>query len=95
MLLELIAQYYKLFWIGLAVLAFLKVILSYAFHGKLEGMNGVIFALFIWYNSEQQEMEEFSGRRTTMRFLNIITIGMYGMILLLITANILPRILGR
>jgi hypothetical protein len=95
MLLELIARYYKLLWFALAAIAFLKIILSYAFHGKLEGVNGVLFALFVWYSEEEQEMEEYGGRRTMMRFHNIVTLIMYGMILLIILASILPSIFGR
>ena len=74
MLLELIARYYKFLWLALAAIAFLKIILSYAFHGKLEGVNGVLFALFTWYSEEEQEMEEFGARRTIMRFQNIVTL---------------------
>ena len=95
MLLELIARYYKFLWFALAAIAFLKIILSYAFHGKLEGVNGVLYALFVWYSEEEQEMEEFSGRRTMMRVHNIITLMMYGMVMLIILASILPRIFGR
>lgn len=95
MLLELIARYYNLLWFALAALAFLKIILSYAFHGRLEGINGVLFALFVWYSEEEQEMEDYSGRRTMMRFHNIITLSLYSIVLLIILASILPRIFGR
>lgn len=95
MLLELIARYYKFLWLALAAVAFIKIILSYAFQGKLEGVNGILFALFSWYSEEEQELEEFGTRRTTMRFLNIITLCMYGVLLMIMLASLLPRIFGR
>lgn len=95
MLLELIAKYYNLLWVVLAAIALLKIILSYAFHGKLEGVNGMIYALFIWYSEEEQEMEEFSGRRTMMRIHNIITLLMYTVVVLIIFSSFLPRLFGR
>ena len=62
MLLELIARYYKLLWFALGAIAFLKIFLAFLFHGNLEGMNGVIFALFKWYGEEEQEMDMMNIR---------------------------------
>ena len=95
MLLELIARYYKLLWLAFAAIAFVKIILSYSFHGTLEGVNGILFALFKWYGEEEQEMEDFGPRRTLMRFHNIVTLMLYGMLLVILLATIFPKILGR
>jgi len=95
MLLELIARYYKLLWLAFAAIAFLKIILSYSFNGTLEGVNGILYALFKWYGEEEQEMEEFGPRRTTMRFHNIITLMVYGMLLVILAATLIPKVLGR
>jgi hypothetical protein len=95
MLLELIARYYKFLWLILLAIAFIKLILSYAFNGSLEGVNGVLFALFKWYGEEEQELEESAPRRTIMRLLNIITLTIYGMFLVILVATLLPMILGR
>jgi hypothetical protein len=94
MLLQLIAQYYKFLWMGLGCIAFLKIMLSFFFHGNLAGINGIIFAVFKWYGEEEQEMEEFSGRRFFMRIHNIVTIFFYIMLLIIIAATILPLFLG-
>jgi succinate dehydrogenase/fumarate reductase cytochrome b subunit len=93
MLLEFIARYYKLMWLGLGAIAFLKIFLSYAFHGNLEGTNGVIYALFKWYGEEEQEMEDVARRRT-MRIHNIVTLLLYVAILIIIAATLLPMFLG-
>ena len=95
MLLELIARYHKYLWIALAAIAFLKIILSYSFNENLEGVNGVLYALFKWYGEEEQEMEDYGPRRTTMRFHNIITLMIYVMLLIILIATILPQVLGR
>ena len=58
MLLEFIVRYYKVFWIVFGMIAFVKVIFAYVFHGGLQGINGVIFALFKWFNEEEQEIED-------------------------------------
>jgi hypothetical protein len=95
MLLDLIARYYKFLWIALGALAFLKVILSYAFNANLEGFNGFIYALFKWYGEEEQELEDYGPRRTTMRLLNILTLLIYAMLLVILVATLLPKFLGR
>ena len=95
MLLELIARYYFYLWAAFAALALLKIILSYSFHGGLQGLNGIIYALFKWYGEEEQEMEDEGPRRTTMRLHNIITLLLYGMLFLIFLAYILPKVLGR
>ncbi|HEX8332558.1 MAG TPA: hypothetical protein VF622_08040 [Segetibacter sp.] len=94
MLLDLIAQYYKFLWIAFGAVAFLKIIISIAFNGSLEGVNGIFFALFKWYGEEEQEMEDIGRRRMLMRVHNLITLLLYFMILLLIGATAIPRVLG-
>ena len=93
MLLEFIVRYYKVFWIVFGMIAFLKVIFAYVFHGGLQGINGVIFALFKWFNEEEQEIEDVPSRRTMMRILNIITLIVYGVMLFLLLATLLPMFL--
>ncbi len=94
MLLEFIARYYKFFWIGLGILCFIKIILANLFHGSLQGMNGMLFALFKWFGEEEQEMEEVSARRLMMRILNIITLMVYGAMLLVFVATLIPLFIG-
>lgn len=93
MLLEFIVRYYKVFWIVFGMIAFVKVIFAYVFHGGLQGINGVIFALFKWFNEEEQEIEDVPSRRTMMRILNIITLIVYGVMLFLLLATLLPMFL--
>ena len=95
MLLELIARYYKFLWIAFGAVAFIKVILSYYFHGNLEGTTGILYALFKWYGDEEQEMEDFGPRRTMMRIHNIVTLMIYGILLIILIATLLPMFLGR
>ena len=95
MLLELIARYYKLLWLAFAAIAFVKIILSYSFRGTLEGVSGIIYALFKWYGEEEQEMEDFGPRRTMMRFHNIVTLMLYVMLFVILLATIIPKIIGR
>lgn len=95
MLLENIAKYYYVLWFVLAAIAFVKIILSYSFQSGLEGVNGVFFALFKWYGEQEQEMEEFSSRRTIMRMLNAFTLLIYGMLLVIFIATVLPGLVGR
>lgn len=94
MLLEFIVRYYKVFWIVFGMIAFVKVILAYVFHGGLQGINGVIFALFKWFNEEEQEIEDVPSRRTMMRILNIITLVVYGVMLFVLLATLLPMFLS-
>lgn len=95
MLLELIARYYKYFWLALGAVAFLKVILSNLFLGDLEGVNGIFYALFKWYSDDEQEMEDVSRRRFIMRIHNLITLFLYFLVLVVVLATFLPLILGR
>ena len=92
MLIELIARYYNFLWIALAAVAFVKIILSYSFHGNLEGVNGVIYALFKWYGEEEQELEDFGRRRTMMRIHNVVTLIIYLIFFIMIVAIFLLRI---
>ncbi len=93
MLLELIARYYKFFWIAFGMIAFIKIILAYVFHGGLQGMNGVVFALFKWFNDEEQEVEDIPSRRTLMRMINVVTVLVFLMLVLIFAATLLPMFL--
>jgi len=95
MLSELIARYYTFLWLALIAIAFVKIILSYSFNGGLEGINGVLYALFKWYGEEEQEMEDLGPRRTMMRLHNIVTLMIYGMLLIIVTITVLRAILAR
>lgn len=95
MLLEFISRYYKVFWIIFGMIAFVKIILAYIFHEGLQGMNGVIFAMFNWFNEEEQEIEDVPSRRTMMRVLNIVTLLIYGAMAFLLVATLLPMFIGR
>jgi hypothetical protein len=95
MLLEFIARYYKFFWIGLCAISLLKILLATIFHGSLEGVNGVLYALFKWYGDDEQEMEDVASRRTMMRFHNIITLMVYGAIAVVLVATLIPMFIGR
>jgi hypothetical protein len=95
MLLELIARYYTLLWLAFAAIAFVKIILSYSFHGTLEGVNGILYALFKWYGEDEQEMEDLGPRRTMMRVYNMVTLMLYGMLLVILAATLIPKILAR
>ena len=75
------------------MIAFVKVMLAYVFHGGLQGINGVLFALFKWFNEEEQEIEDIPSRRTMMRILNIITLIVYGVMLFILIATLLPMFL--
>lgn len=93
MLLEFIVRYYKVFWIVFIMIAFVKVMLAYVFNDGLQGINGVLFALFKWFNEEEQEIEDIPSRRTMMRILNIITLIVYGVMLFILIATLLPMFL--
>lgn len=95
MLIEFLARYYKVFWLVFGVLCFAKIIMASVFHGNLEGVNGVMFALFKWYNEDEQEMEDVPSRRTTMRLHNIVTLLIYASMLFLLIATLLPMYFGR
>lgn len=95
MLIELIARYYKLLWLALAAITLLKILLAYSFHGNLEGVNGMLYALFKWYGEEEQELEDFGPRRTMMRLHNVITLMIYATIFAIIIAVLLLKIGGR
>lgn len=95
MLLEYIARYYHYLWLLLTVLALLKIILSYSFQENLEGVNGLLYALFKWYGEEEQELEDYKSRRTIMRLHNIVTLGIYGTIAIMIIAYFVRQIFSR
>jgi hypothetical protein len=47
-------------------------------------------AVFKWYGEEDQEMSESNTKKTIMRLNNVITIGMYAVLLLIILVSLLP-----
>lgn len=93
MLLELIARYYKFLWFALIVIALVKLILAYSFDESLQGINGLLYALFNWYGEEEQELEDEPKRRKLMRYHNVITITQYGMLLIILIVTLLSKIL--
>ena len=60
---------------------------------RLEGLMGLIFAIFKWYGEEDQEMAEYPKHRTVMRFHNVVTLGIYFALLLVILSSLLPMFL--
>ena len=93
MLIDYVARYYKFLFLALVFIVFLKMILSYSFHGKLNGMHGILFAIFKWYGQQEQEIEDIESRKIIMRVHNIISFFMYLTILLLILSNVIFRFL--
>jgi uncharacterized protein YqhQ len=93
MLLDIIAQYYKILWFAFGAVAFIKIIISTIFHGSLEGLNGIFYALFKWYSEDEQEIEDVQSRRTTMRIHNFVTIILYILLALIFGATLLTVIL--
>lgn len=94
MLLKNIASYYHYFWLLFGAIVGFKILLSFLFNKHLEGLSGLIFAIFKWYNEEDQEMAETTGARTMMRFYNVITAGMYFVLFIIIMSSILPLFMG-
>jgi hypothetical protein len=95
MLLELIARYYKYLWIILVAVVFLKILLSFSFYKDLEGFQGMLFAIFKWYGEEEQELEDLGPRRTLMRLQNVVTLGIYFVLILILVFFLIPKFLGR
>lgn len=93
MLLDLIAQYYKIVWFAFGAVAFIKIIISTIFHGGLEGLNGIFYALFKWYSEDEQEIEDSEKRRTTMRIHNFVTVVLYFLLFIIIGATFLTVVL--
>ncbi len=94
MLLKNLASYYHYFWLLLGAIVGFKILLSFLFNKHLEGLSGLIFAIFKWYNEEDQEMADPPKARTLMRFYNVVTVGMYFVLLVIILSSILPMFLG-
>lgn len=95
MLLDWIAQYYKLLWLAFAAVGLIKIVLSYSFHGNLEGVNGVLYALFKWYNRDEQQIEDVESRRTAMRLYNLITLVMYIILIAIFFSSLITMFLSR
>lgn len=90
MLVKLLASYYLYFWLLLCVIVVIKALFSFSFNNQLEGLAGLLMAVFKWYGEEDQEMSESNTKKTIMRLNNIITIGMYAVLLLIILVSLLP-----
>ncbi len=93
MLIDFIARYYKFLWLALTAIGFVKILLSYSFNAHLEGINGMIYALFKWYNDDEQQLEDFAPRRTMMRVHNIVTLTMYGVVGMIFFASLITMFL--
>lgn len=94
MLIELISRYYKFLWFALIAFAFFKVFFSYAFL-DIEGINGALYSLIKWFGEDDQELEDYAPRRSMMRFLNLLTITIYAVIIFIAVASLLLMILPR
>lgn len=94
MLLDFIARYYKYLWIALTAIGALKIILSFSFNQNLKGIHGILYSLFKWYNEDEQEMEDNSVRRTTMRIHNTITLALYSIIAAIIFTTLFTKYIG-
>ena len=68
----------------------IKALFSFSFNNQLEGLAGLLMAVFKWYGEEDQEMSESNTKKTIMRLNNVITIGMYAVLLLIILVSLLP-----
>lgn len=93
MLIDFIARYYKFLWLALIAIGVIKVLLSYSFNAQLEGTNRILYALFKWYNDDEQQLEDFAPRRTMMRVHNIVTLTMYGIIGMIFFASLITMYL--
>ena len=94
MLVKLLGSYYHYFWLLLAAVVGFKILISFLFNKQLEGIMGLIFAIFKWYGEEDQEMAEYPKHRTIMRFHNVVTLGIYFALLLVILSSLLPMFLS-
>jgi len=92
MLLEIIARYYKYLWIAFGVIALIKLLLTYVF---AEGGINFVIALFNWYGSDEQEVEDDPSRRSMMKTLNLVTVIIYTLLLVIVAATLLLFILKR
>ncbi|MBP9213990.1 MAG: hypothetical protein KBF36_05525 [Chitinophagaceae bacterium] len=90
MLVKLLASYYLYFWLLLCVIVVIKALFSFSFNNHLEGLAGLLMAVFKWYGEEDQEMCESNTKKIMMRLNNVITIGMYAVLLLIILVSLLP-----
>jgi hypothetical protein len=92
MLLELIARYYKFLWIGFAIVALLKIVLTSIFLG--ESSNYVV-SLFKWFSADEREVEDEPSRKSMMRTLNLVSSIFYIIVLVILAATLLLFILKR
>jgi|GEM_PF-3595174 len=90
MLLKNLSAYYHYLWLLLGAIVGFKILLSFLFNKQLEGLSGFIYAIFKWYNEEDQEMAETANSRTLMRLYNVLTLGMYFVLAVIILSSILP-----
>ena len=92
MLLELIGRYYKYLWIVFGLIAVGKILLSYTL---THAYPALVFAIFKWYNSDEQQIEEDKQQRFVMKTLNLITVLLYFTLLVALAATLLLAILGK
>ena len=92
MLLELIGRYYKYLWVVFGLIAVGKILLSYTLTHTYPAL---VFAIFKWYNSDEQQIEEDKQQRFVMKTLNLITVLLYFTLLVALAATLLLAILGK
>ncbi len=90
MLFKTIASYYHYFWLLLAAVVGLKVLLSFIFNSHLEGFQGLLYSIFKWYGEDDQQMEDLSSKKTQMRMLNILSFAMYLILFFIILFSLVP-----
>jgi hypothetical protein len=93
MLLKQLTSYYHYFWLLLGAIIVGKILLSFFFNKHLEGVSGIIYAIFKWYGEEDQELAESGKLRLLMRLYNMITLSMYFVLGIIILSSVLPMFL--
>lgn len=94
MLIYYVAQYYKFLLLASVIFITFKIIISFSFNENLRGMHGLLFAIFKWYDEQEQEAEDNDSRRITMRVHNIVTLFVYFSLILIILANVIFKFLA-
>lgn len=90
MLIQKLHYYFHYLWFLLAGVVILKIFLHYLLNTHLEGFSGFLFATFKWFGEQDQELEESTNKKTLMRVLNVITIGIYFVIALMLLLYFIP-----
>ena len=92
MLLEFIGRYFKYLWVVFGLIAVGKILLSYIL---THAYPALVFAIFKWYNSDEQQIEEDKQQRFVMKTLNLITVLLYFTLLVALADTLLLAILGK